>query len=295
MDTRRLEAFAAVARERSFTRAALELHISQSGLSQQIAALERELDVRLFDRTRRRVLLTPAGEALLGWTERLLTDVEGARRSVAVAQGRIGGPLRIAASRTISGYVLPRPLAALVARHPDVRPTVVAENTERVLQLLLAGAVDLGFVEGDIDTGAVELRPFYRDELVVLAPAGHRFAGVDEVSPVELAAEPFVAREPGSGTRQITEAALARLGAPALRVVAELSGIEAIKHSVEAGLGVSIASPLTVRRELQEGTLITRPVAGAALHRELAAATAIGQPLLPAALALEHLLADRGP
>lgn len=295
MDTRRLEAFAAVARERSFTRAALDLHISQSGLSQQIAALERELDVRLFDRTRRRVVLTPSGEALLSWTERLLTDVEGARRAVAVAQGRLGGPLRIAASRTISGYVLPRPLAALVAQHPDVRPVVVAENTERVVQLLLGGAVDVGFVEGEVGVSTVDLRPFHRDELVVLAPAGHRFAAVDEVSAAELAEEPFITREPGSGTRQITEVALARLGAPALRVVAELSGIEAIKNSVASGLGVSIVSALAVQDELREGILIARPVAGASLHRDLAAVTAVGQPLLPAVLILERLLAETGP
>lgn len=292
MDTRRLEAFAAVARERSFTRAALSLHVSQSGLSQQIAALERELDARLFDRTRRRVALTPAGEALLGWAERLLGDAEGARRAVTVAQGRIGGVLRIAASRTISGYVLPRALAALVAQHPDVRPSVTAENTERVVQLLIAGAVDVGFVEGDAH--GVDLRPFHRDELVVIAPPTHRFRAFEEVPPAELAHEPFVAREPGSGTRQIAETALVDIGVPALRVVAELSGIEAIKGSVEAGLGVSIVSALTVRRELHAGVLIARPVARASLRRDLAAASAPGQPVLPAALALELLLGDPG-
>lgn len=291
MDARRLEAFAAVAREGSFTRAALALRLSQSGVSQQVAALERELDARLLDRTRRRVVPTPAGEALLEWSERLLRDAEGARRAVAAAQGRIGGTLAIASSLTVAGYVLPRPLARLVALHPELRPSVVVENTERVVRLLLAGAADLGFVEGDVRADGIELRSVGSDELVVIAPPQHAFARLDEVTVDELAAEPFVAREQGSGTRQMAEAALLRLGARPLRTVAELSGIDAIKAAVEAGLGVAIVSALTIRRELRAGTLIARPIAGTTIRRELSAAFAAGQPVLPAARELLRLLA----
>lgn len=291
MDARRLEALVAVAREGSFTRAALALHLSQSGVSQQVAALERELGARLLDRARRRVVPTPAGAALLDWSERLLRDAEGARRAVAAAEGRVGGTLAIASSLTVAGYVLPRPLARLVELHPDLRPSVVVANTERVVRLLLSGAADLGFVEGDVSADGVELRSVGSDELVVIAPAGHPFERLDEVTVDELAAEPFVARERGSGTRQIAEATLARLGAPPLRTVAELSGIDAIKAAVEAGLGVAIVSALTVRRELRAGTLVARPLAGTTIRRELSAAFAAGQPVLPAARELLHLLA----
>src|SRR5581483_7535059 len=150
MDPRRLEAFVAVARERSFTRAALGLHLSQSAVSQQIRALERELGTQLLERTRRRVDLTPAGAALYERAERILRDLETARRAVAAAAGEVAGALDVAASLTIAAYLLPRPLARLVAEHPDVRVSVRVENSEQVARALLSGEADVGFVEGEL-------------------------------------------------------------------------------------------------------------------------------------------------
>lgn len=292
MDTRRLETFVAVARERSFTRAALGLHLSQSAVSQQVLALERELGARLFERTRRRVDLTPAGVALFDRAERLLQEGEAARRAVAAASGEIAGELDVTSSLTIAGYLLPRPLASLVAAHPDVRVAMRIENSEQVARSLLAGEADLGFVEGEVAADGLELEDLLADELVAIAPAQHRLAGRAEIRLADLAAEPFVAREAGSGTRQVAEAGLARAGfdLERLHVVAELSGIDAIKAAVEAGLGLAIVSALTVRREVALGTLVARPVRGVTMRRRFSAASAAGRPALPTARELVRIV-----
>jgi len=295
MDLRRVEAFVTVARERSFTRAALRLHVSQSAISQQVVALERELGARLLDRTRRRVDLTAAGAAFYEHAERILAEAERARRSVAAAQGAIAGELSVAASLTTAAYVLPPAVAALVAAHPDVRVSMRVENTEEVVHGLLRGDADLGFVEGDVPADGIRLEPLFEDELVVIAPAAHRLAALDEVRLADLAAEPFVQRERGSGTRQIAEDALLRAGLEprGLRVVAELSGIDAIKSAVEAGLGLAIVSALTIRKELRLGTLVARSVEGIELRRPLSAAFASGRVESAAARALVTLAAQR--
>lgn len=294
MDPRQLETFSVVAREHSFTRAAGVLHLSQSAVSQQIAALERELQVQLFDRSRRRVALTPAGVALLDWSTRLLAENQAARRAVVAAQGHVTGTLEIAASLTIAAYLLPHPLVGLVRQNPDVRPIVRVENTQQVIGSVLGGRADLGFIEGHADAEGIDLERLREDELVVIAPAGHRFAQTEEIEFGDLVTEPFVAREQGSGTRQIAEVELARAGfaSSQLRTIAEVTGIEAIKASVEAGLGVAIVSALSIRRELQLQTLIARPIRGVSLHRELMAVLAAGQPVLPAARELVRLARD---
>lgn len=292
MDLRRLEIFATVVRERSFTRAAGELHMSQSAVSQQVATLEAEFGTQLIDRRRRRIGVTRPGAVLVEWADRLLADSAAARRAVAAADGRVTGRLRVAASLTSASYLLPEALAALARIHPDVRVQVQVQNTSHVAAALYDGQVDLGLIEGAADVAGLDTEWLRDDELVVIVPAGHRLADGDEVDFDDLAAVPFVARERGSGSRQVAEAALrAAAHAPErLSVVAELSGIEPIKASVEAGLGVAIVSALTVRRELREGTLLARPIRGVEMRRQLTAVFAPGDAVLPAARVLVGLV-----
>lgn len=293
MDERRLEIFRAVAREASFSRAGLALHLSQSAVSQQIAALELELGGALFDRSRRRVRLTPSGAALLNRVDVLLGDFAQARRAVAAARGAVEGELRVAASRTVGTYMLPRLLATLGRRHPTLRLEISIENSERVVRTLLAGHADIGYVEDTIAHPAVVLTPLLEDELQIVAGAAHRFAGLEAVPLDDLAAESLVVREAGSGTRRVAEEHLqaAGLRLDALHIAAELTGIEAIKAAVEAGLGVSILSRATLAKELALGTLVARPLAGVAIRRSIFAVATAGGIELPAARELTGLLA----
>jgi DNA-binding transcriptional LysR family regulator len=290
MDERRLEIFVAVARRLSFSGAARVLHLSQPAVSQQVAALERELGAQLLERTTRRVRLTAAGAALLARSEALLREHSEARRAVAAAEGRIAGELSIAASLTVGAYVLPAGLARLASAYPELRLRVTIENTEQVAASVLEGGVDVGFVEGDLESPELELHPLREDELVVIAPAGHRFAAAPELALADLVSEPFILREPGSGTRQVAEAHLrdAGIDPAALRVVAELSGIDAIKAAVAAGLGVAIISRSALPRDGSAWGLIFRRVEGIRMTRSMAAVTRRGTTPVPAT---ERLLA----
>lgn len=293
MEERRLEVFRAVARELSFSRAGLVLHLSQSAVSQQIAALEMELGGVLFDRSRRQVRLTPAGAALLNRVDHLLGDFAEARRAVAVARGAVEGELRVASSRTVGTYMLPRLLAALGRRHPALRFDISIENSERVIQTLLSGHADIGYIEDTVANPGVALTAVLDDELLIVAAASHRFAQMREVPLHDIAAEPMIVRERGSGTRRISEEHLRAAGVTIehLHVVAELTGIEAIKAAVETGLGISILSSATLAKELALGTLVARRLEGAPIRRTIFAVTPTGATELPAARELTASLA----
>jgi DNA-binding transcriptional LysR family regulator len=257
-------------------------------VSQQVAALERELGARLFDRTTRRVRLTAAGAALLPRSETLLREHAEARRAVAAAEGRISGDLAVAASLTVGAYVLPGALARLSAGHPELLVRVTIENSEQVAAALLEGRADVGFVEGELEAPELVLEPLREDELVVIVPAGHRFAAIPEVALDDLVSEPFVLREEGSGTRQVAEAHLRAAGVDlaALRVVAELSGIDAIKAAVGAGLGVAIISSSALPRGGDAWGLVSLRIAGIRMTRQMAAATRRGTTPVSAARSL---------
>jgi DNA-binding transcriptional LysR family regulator len=236
------------------------------------------------------VRLTAAGAALLARCDSLLREFADVKRAVAAAEGRIAGDLRIAASLTIGAYVLPPALAELARSHPEVRAQVTIQNTEQVVESLRNGRADLGFVEGEaVADPAIDFRPIRQDELVVILPVGHRFASMNEIPVTELVHEPFVLRERGSGTRQVAELYMRTAGVDvaALRVVAELSGIDAIKAAVGAGLGASIISDSAVLPA--DTLLVNRRIEGIRLRREMSAALFTRSTVLPAAALLIDL------
>jgi DNA-binding transcriptional LysR family regulator len=288
MDERRLEVFVAVARRLNFSNAARALRLSQPAVSQQVAALERELGAQLFERTTRRVRLTAAGATLLAYSDGLLREHAAARRAVAAAEGRIAGDLSVAASLTVGAYLLPAALVRLAVGHPELRARVRIENTEQVAASVLEGRADVGFVEGELDISELLLHPLREDELVVIAPVGHRFGASQEVPLDDLLREPFVLRERGSGTRQVAETYLRGAGVDLdeLRVVAELSGIDAIKAAVAAGLGISIISRSALPNGGVAWGLIFRRIEGLRLTRQMAAVTLRGTTPIPATRSL---------
>jgi LysR family transcriptional regulator, transcriptional activator of the cysJI operon len=293
MDERRIEVFVAVAQRLSFSAAARVLHVSQPAVSQQVVALERELGAQLFERSTRRVRLTAAGAVLLARSGTLLREHAEARRAVAAAEGLAVGDLAVSASLTVGAYVLPAALARVAVHHPELRVRVTIENTEQVAVSLHEGRADLGFVEGDLAASDLVLHPFREDELVVIAPVGHRFAAEEEVALEDLVREPFVLRERGSGTRQVAEAHLLAAGVDPLelRVVAELSSIDAIKAAVAAGLGVSIISLSALPNGGAAWRLVFRRIRGMRLTRQMAAVTLRSTPPLPATRSLLDELA----
>src|SRR6266481_6682644 len=252
---RQFEVFLAVARARSFRHAAEALYLSQPALSQHVGELERELGARLFDRLGRTVELTEAGRILEAHAQRLFATLESAREAIRELSGLRRGSLVVGASTTPGIYVLPGVLAAFQTRYPGIELTLQIANSALIEQRVRANEVDLGVVGGHaLRQGEECLAAGLLDELVLIVPPKHRWAGRREVSPGLLVQERMLMREEGSATRQLTERILQQARAR-FTVAMELGHTEAIKEAVAAGLGVAFVSVHAVRGEIKAGHL----------------------------------------
>lgn len=235
----------------------------------QIKHLEGDLGVRLFDRSARRLRLTPAGEVLLGYAQRIEALYEEARRQIGDLTNELRGTLSLGVSTTISQYLLPTVLAGFAQAHPGVRVSVISGNTEMVLQALTRGSIELALIEGPPRTPGIKLNKLLDDEIVLIVPRDHPWASRRQaLSPSNLQTTPLLLREQGSGTRDVVEAALksAGLDISALQVPMSLDSTEAIKSAVEAGLGVGLVSQWALR-ETNFGALSVVPMANLQIRR----------------------------
>jgi LysR family transcriptional regulator, transcription activator of glutamate synthase operon len=236
MELRQLRYLDAVARHRSFTQAALDLHVAQSAISQQVRRLERELGAELLRRTTRRVEVTEMGELVLARARRALAEVDGARADLDAVQGLVRGRLRLGGLPPV-GSVHPAALIADFSRiHPGIAVTVRAGVASPLLGELRDGGLDLvlALVDPDAFDGLDGVRLF-EEELVVIAPLDHPIARAKRVRVERLAGEPLVTYASGSALR---DALLALV--PGGRVVAEANDLETVRELTARGLGVSL-------------------------------------------------------
>lgn len=259
MNLHQLAVFQAVAATSSMTQAAERLGVSQPAVSKQVQELEESVGVALFDRAGRGVRLTRAGELLAGYAERIVGLRNEAERAVGELRGLERGKLVLGVSTTIGFYLLPPVLAEFHRCYPGVEVLVRIGNTEEIHRQLMAGEVDVVLSEGFVEPDDLVGERFWVDRLVVIASSRHPLADRNHVSLTELATEPFILREPGSGIRAVTEKALADLGI-SVRVAMALGSTEAVKRVVVAGVGVAIVSHLSADCELQANTLVVLPV-----------------------------------
>jgi LysR family transcriptional regulator, transcription activator of glutamate synthase operon len=236
VELRQLRYLDAVARHRSFTQAALEVHVAQSALSQQVGRLERELGVELLRRTTRRVEVTEAGELVLARARRALAEVDGVGADLDAYRGLVRGTLRLGGVPPV-GPVHPAGLIAEFSRaHPGVAITVREDVAFALLDALRDGALDLvmALVEPDAQDG-LEGVALLEQELVVIAPLDHPFARSKQVPVERLADEALVAYGAGSALGE----ALLSLAAGG-RLVAEANDLETVRELVARGLGVTL-------------------------------------------------------
>jgi DNA-binding transcriptional LysR family regulator len=267
MNLNHLAIFQAVGRAGSVSAGARTLHISQSAVSKQLTEFERTLGVHLFLRMPRGMRLTEAGRLLLGYANRLFAielEAEQALRDLhQLGRGRIA----IGASRTIGAYLLPRVLAAFRREHPAIELSLQVDNTQTIEDKLIAGEIDIGFSEGIIRSDMLDYRVFAQDELVLIA-APHHPAARQPATLAQLAKLPLLMHEAGSGTRAVTQRALAEKGLD-VRPSMTLASTEALKHTVTTGVGLAILSALAVQTELLAKTLVMVPVKGLKIRRPL--------------------------
>jgi DNA-binding transcriptional LysR family regulator len=268
MNLNHLAIFHAVAQTGSMTLGAERMDISQPAVSKQVQELERAIGVHLFDRVGRRIRLSQAGELLADYARRLFTLAHEAETAMADVRALDRGKLAIGASTTIGSYLLPRVLAEFCRRHPGIELLVRIENTEQVHRRLAAFELDVGLTEGPVEDEELVAEVFHRDELVIIAAPAHRLAGQSRVPLSAVRDEPFILREPGSGTRTVEERALARLKLK-VRVIMALGSTEAIKRVVAEGLGLAIVSRLAVGTECDARQLTVLPIGEVRMDRPL--------------------------
>lgn len=267
MTLRQLRTFKAVADLGSFSLAARQLHLSQPSVSYQVKELEEALGLPLLDRLGKRVQLTEAGSTLYGYARRTLDVLDEAALALEELRGIKRGNLRVGASTTVGIYLLPAALGAFKKLHPGIVISLEIGTRARVQEQVLRNELDLAVVGPAIKDSDLAIIPFLSDELVVVAPAGHRLAGQHGLTLKELSVEPFVMREPASGSRWSLEKAARKAGAK-LQVAMELGSNGAIKHAVESGLGLAVLSRYACMLELSSGRLVELDVSGFPIRRD---------------------------
>ncbi|AOR35327.1 LysR family transcriptional regulator [Streptomyces fodineus] len=288
-DLAALELLLAVARLGSLGAAAREVGVTQPAASSRIRSMERQLGVALVDRSPRGSRLTDAGALVTDWARRVVEAAAAFDAGARALRDRRDSRLRVAASMTIAEYLLPGWLLALHAGRPDTAVSLLAGNSAKVAELLLADEADLGFVEGLTVPNGLDSTVIARDRLIVVTAPGHPWARRRRpVTAAELGATPLILRERGSGTRQVLDAALGGLARPLI----ELSSTTAVKASAVSGAGPSVLSELAVGEELAMRRLVSIPVEGVSLRRDLRAVWPTGH--RPTGPARELLSLTRG-
>ena len=245
MTLEQLRIFVAVAERQHVTQAAAQLNLTQSAVSSAVSALEARHDVKLFDRVGRSIVLNQVGEAFLKEARAVLARAAAAEMALADFGGLKRGRLSVSASQTVASYWLPQRLAAFRKAWPGVEVSADIANTTEVADAVLAGAAELGFVEGEVEEGVLSRRRIGADKLVVVVGLNHPWAGREALDAADAPSTDWVLREAGSGTRAVFEAALAKAGVdPAtLPVTLTLPGNEAVLTAVEAGAGRPLSRP----------------------------------------------------
>ncbi|HEX9598331.1 MAG TPA: selenium metabolism-associated LysR family transcriptional regulator [Gaiellaceae bacterium] len=279
MDTRQLAAFCAVVERKSFSQAAERLGVTQPAVSLQIRSLEQRLGRQLLDRSGRRVEPTEAGRRLYASAQRLLAAEEHLLEELdADDEGAITGTLELGASTGPGGTVVPLLLCEFQEHHPDVRVRLTVSDTQTVVDRVAERELELGIVGAGRRHRGVAFEPFFRDEVVLVCPSGHRFAG-KTISLDDLKGEKLIVMQEGAGVRQVIEDELRKAGMRLrdLDVRLELGLQESVRSAVLAGHGVAFISRLAIEADLAAGRIATARVRGLDPVREIFLARASGR------------------
>ncbi len=249
---RQLEVFLAVARVQGVGRAGPGLSLSQSAVSGSLADIERQFDIRLFDRIGKRLTLSELGRSVRAQAEAIL---DRARDLESVfADGQQVGRLRVGATLTIGNHLAVPILARLQREHPGSEVTLAIANTAEIARQVANFEIDVGLIEGEIEHPELEVLVWRPDHLAVFCAPDHVFARKRKLTDANLLQASWIVREQGSGTRQTFDRAMSGL-LPQLKIALALQHTEAIKAAVKAGLGLGCVSRMAVQDEFARGTL----------------------------------------
>jgi len=266
LDSRQLRAFCALARTASFTQAARELHLTQSGVSHSIKALENDIGCRLLDRLGKKAVLTQAGEQLFQHAARILQEMANARESLAHL-GKWGrGRLRLGASTTACQHLIPPVLREFKESFPDHAITIEPGDTPELVVSLLRQRIDLALSLEVEREPQLEFHPLFTDDLHFVVAALHPWAQARRVERPEIPKQNYILYSKQSVTFRLIEDYFRR-ERMVLNTVIEVGSMEATKELVKLGLGISILAPWIARKEIEEGSLVALPLGRRKLER----------------------------
>lgn len=268
MNYERLKSFIAVCEQRSFSKAAQILYVTQPTITSHIKMLEQELKTKLFERTTKKNQPTKSAYILLKYAKKIVWLTDSAKKEFMQMDENPSGELRVGASFTIGEYILPEFLKEFNDRYPMVQMNVEIKNSNQIVSAVMSRTIDAGVIETPSDEEVqVNMYPILKDELMVIAPEDYEKDSVITID--ELKEMPLILREKGSGTRKVVADYLKKAGIleDELQVVMELGSTESIKSAVEAGLGISILSKSTIKKELKLNLLKTLQVKGISFMR----------------------------
>jgi len=276
VEIRQLRAFVAIAESGTFTAGAQRVHITQAAISMQIRQLESEIGARVFVRAPRHIILTEAGEHLLQRARLILREHDSALDEIAELAGAERGRLRIgSASAMVLTEQLPGILKELRKQHPAAEITVTSGTSEALVDLILAGELDIAFVSLPVDVRGIQTDRLSDDQLVAIASPRHKLAKDRTISAYTLAGEKLILGERGGNTRRLIDQFFAQAGVT-LRVSMELSRQAAIRRMVEEDMGVGIVPLQSVKEDVEKGKLVRWWIEGAEINWELGLAQLSG-------------------
>src|SRR4051794_32023519 len=274
LDVRRMRVLREVAAQGSFSAAAEALSFTQSAVSQQVAALERESGTKLVERRARGIRLTPAGEALVSHADAILARLDDAEQELAAIAGLKGGRVRVASFQSAGATLVPKALTEFHRRHREVDLIASTAELQEAHELLRAGEIDVAIVM-DFEAQPLlytdlETEHLLNDQYHVALPSGHRLADKAKVPLIELADEDWINSCPGTSCDQVVLGACRAAGFDP-RVVVECDENDQMQACVAGGLGVALWPQLALAH-VRPGVVV-KPVAGSQVERRVHAAT----------------------
>jgi len=273
-----LRVFLAVADSLSFTRAAETLFLTQSAVSHQIGNLEKELAVELFERSGRRVSLTPAGRALVTQARRVFATIDSAVDAVQQAGQGGQGRIRVGASATACQYIIPEALREFRECFPKYSLSIIPGDSPVSQEHLLAGTIDLAIMLRTERNRRLQFHPLFEDELQLIVSPLHPWAKAGHVDRRQIGSQSMILYGRNSATFRLVEQYFAKMRIP-LRDWIELGDLSAIKELVKLGLGVSVMARWVMLQDIRQGSLVSLPLGGAKLKRHWCISTVNGRKL----------------
>lgn len=264
-----LHIFYTVAEKGSFSMAAQALHMTQPAVTMQVQSLEDYFGTKLFQRSTKKIELTEAGRTLLPFAKRSIDLIKDTDIAMSKFTHMLEGRLQLGASLTIGEYILPRLLGPFCKEYPSISVSLKVMNTTQILEEIFNHQLTFGLVEAPVHHPDVRTEAVLNDELMLIVPTDHPLADRNRVTLEDVQLYPFILREQGSGTRQVMEEELQRVGfgADRLKIVMELGSTGAIKSAVEAGLGITLLSQAAVRHETALGIFKVKRIEGLTFTR----------------------------